>query len=244
MRSTLLLVFVPCLVFVVLASCGPQAEPVDPPTAPPAASQPAAPSEPPANAPATAPATTAPAAPSAASGATMLDLFPLSTADTDPKLLQVGGVEAPKPVSWTWQVPSMRFRTLEYAVPGRDGDEAAALVVSFFGIRSDGSRDGGPISMNVDRWAGQYTNADGSPVEYETTSREIGGMNVTLLDLAGHYMGMGFSAPRPGYAQLAAIIEAPTGNVFIRLMGSKDTVEANRAEFDKLVQGLRVAHGG
>jgi ribulose 1,5-bisphosphate carboxylase large subunit-like protein len=52
---------------------------------------------------------------------------------------------------------------------------------------------------------------------------------------------MGAPAPRPGYAQLGAIVEAPGRNVFIRLVGPEATVDANRAAFEAMLDGMTVA---
>ena len=64
------------------------------------------------------------------------------------------------------------------------------------------------------------------------------GMPVTLVELAGGYMGMTQTAT-PGQLFLAAIVESPRGNVYIRFVGPEATVEADRAAFDTLINGLR-----
>jgi hypothetical protein len=52
-------------------------------------------------------------------------------------------------------------------------------------------------------------------------------------------MGMGAAAPRPGYMQLGAIVQAPGRNVFIKLVGPQATVESNRAAFEAMVAGMK-----
>ena len=54
-------------------------------------------------------------------------------------------------------------------------------------------------------------------------------------------MAMGAPAPKANTLQLAAIVQAEGRNVFFRLVGPKETVEANRAAFDAMVEGLMPA---
>lgn len=61
------------------------------------------------------------------------------------------------------------------------------------------------------------------------------------VELAGEFMSMGAPAPKDGFRQLAAIVQAPGRNVFFRLVGPDATVEANRADFTKLIEGLMPA---
>ena len=49
---------------------------------------------------------------------------------------------------------------------------------------------------------------------------------------------MGPKTPKPGYKLLGAIVEGPGGNVFFKLTGPAKTVEAARADFNKLLKGV------
>ncbi|MBX3355502.1 MAG: hypothetical protein KF724_07360 [Phycisphaeraceae bacterium] len=162
----------------------------------------------------------------------------ISGPDSDPTRIEIGGLVMPKPVTWVWQPPSMQFRTLQYGVPAPGGaTPAAELIFSVFPVG-----DGGPIDPNIDRWAGQFRTPEGGPVTPTNRSvREVEGLRLTRVDLAGAYMGMGAAAPRPETAQLAVIVEAPDSRVFIRLLGPAATVEAARSDFDALVEGIRPA---
>ena len=148
-------------------------------------------------------------------------------------MVEVAGFRAPKPASWVWTKPSVQFRTLQYAVAG-DGDStnSAELVVSVFL-----AGDGGPLEANIDRWRGQFRNGDAAP-EAKRASKEIGPLKVEFIELEGDYIAMGAPAPKKGFLQLAAIVQADGRNVFFRLIGPKETVEANRADFMKMIDGL------
>ena len=157
-----------------------------------------------------------------------------STADSPPTVLMAGGIEGPKPATWVWRQPTMAFRTLQYAVPGADGADAADFIVSVFP-----RGDGGPIDMNLQRWINQFRDADNQPIDAAPTVETVAGMTVHLVDLEGRYQGMGMAAPRPGQAQLGAIVEGPVANVFLRLLGPVETVNANRDAWNELILGLR-----
>jgi hypothetical protein len=109
----------------------------------------------------------------------------------------------------------MRFRTLQYDVPGvADGGGSAEIVFSLFN-----GTDGGPTDMNIDRWVNQFRTPEGDAAEAEITKTEVGGMMITRIQTAGSYQSMGAAAPRTGQGQIGAIIEAPGRRVFVRLVG-------------------------
>ena len=160
-----------------------------------------------------------------------------STSADDPATLEVAGLRAPKPATWVWTKPSMQFRTLQYSVPGAgDSTKQAELIVSVF---VDG--DGGPLDANIERWRNQFRVGD-RPPEAKRSSKTIGPLQVELIELAGDYLSMGAPAPKRDFLQLAAIVQAEGRNVFFRLVGPTETVEANRADFEKLVDGIMPAN--
>lgn len=161
----------------------------------------------------------------------------LSTATSDPKVVEIGGLVMPKPVAWIWQRPTMQFRTLQYEVPAPAGaSPAAELIFSLFP-----SGGAGPIDANIERWINQFRAGSAEDPVTQRTELEIDGLRVIRIDLRGAYMGMGAAAPRPQTAQLGAIVEAPGANVFIRLLGPEATVESARADFDTMIAGIRRA---
>jgi hypothetical protein len=178
----------------------------------------------------------APSSPVAVAPEQAAELFRrVSGPDDDTTKMEVAGIVAPKPAQWTWQQPTMQFRDLQYAVPAPGASAGSAeLIVSVF---LEG--DGGPTETNIDRWVGQFRTAEGGRVESNRQERTIDGMRVILLDLAGTYQGMGGTGPRPDFRQLSAIVEAQGRRIFIRLLGPTATVEANVAQWNALIEGLR-----
>ncbi|MDG1361697.1 MAG: hypothetical protein P8P71_14785 [Phycisphaerales bacterium] len=182
-------------------------------------------------APAGDPTPAAPAPPAAAPGWTV------STATSDPGIAEVGGLVFPKPPTWVWARPRMRFRTLQYDVPGlADSGGSAEIVFSLFN-----GTDGGPTDMNIDRWVNQFRTPEGDPAEAEITKTEVGGMTITRIETAGSYQSMGAAAPRSGQGQIGAIIEAPGRRVFVRLVGPEGTVNGTAEAFDAMLAGVMPA---
>jgi len=159
-----------------------------------------------------------------------------STSADDPTVVEVAGLRAPKPASWVWTKPSMQFRTLQYAVAGDiESVKAAELIISVFV-----AGDGGPIDANIARWKGQFRQGDAAP-EPKLADKEVGPLKITFVELEGDYLAMGAPAAKQGFSQIGAIVQASGRNVFFRLIGPKETVEANRADFMKMIDGLMPA---
>lgn len=114
----------------------------------------------------------------------------------------------------------------------------AECVVYFFG-----QGQGGSVQANLQRWGGQFT-VNGQPAPSKTAKKTIHGLNVTTMDVAGTYAGTGGMAmtpqpPKADYRMLAAIIEGPGGNIYIKFTGPAKTVAANAAKFDSLLASFQ-----
>ena len=150
-------------------------------------------------------------------------------------------------LKWTapsqWQPQGQRpMRAATYAVPAAPGDKVAGeCAVYYFG-----QGQGGGVDANIDRWIGQFQQPGGKPSKSvaKIGHTTVHGLKVTTLDVSGAYTGMGGpsmqpGAPAAGYRLLAAIAEGPKGSIFIKFTGPAKTVEANRAQFEKMVQTLQ-----
>jgi hypothetical protein len=150
---------------------------------------------------------------------------------SEPKIARFAGLVGDKPATWIEHPPQDRMRAANYTVPGRDGNEAAHVVV-FDPI-------GGSIDANIDRWQSQFEPDENRDlVEPQISRFESGGMAVTLVELAGSWRKMGATWFTPDQLFIMAIVETPGGNVFIRFAGQTATVEGARPEFIKMVRNL------
>ncbi len=153
----------------------------------------------------------------------------------DPKTANFVGLTAPKPVTWIEHPPTGSMRAANYTVPGRDGSEAAHIVVFYFG-----PTQGGTIEDNISRWRSQFQVTDSGDLPEPKIDRfDVDSMAVTLVELVGEWQEMGSASFTPDRVFLMAIVETPLGRVFIRFTGSTATVEVNRQAFLGMIRNLR-----
>ena len=150
-----------------------------------------------------------------------------------PKIARFVGLVGVKPATWIEHPPRDKMRAANYTVPGRDGNEAAHIVV--FGSI------GGSIDHNIDRWQSQFEPDENRDlVEPQISRFEVGGMQVTLVELAGSWRKMGATWYTADQLFIMAIVESPQGNVFIRFAGQTATVEGARPQFVEMIRSLRL----
>lgn len=141
------------------------------------------------------------------------------------------GMRWTAPSAFTFQQPATQMRLAEYVVRDRTRAEATMSVFHFPGM-------GGAIDANVQRWLGQFTQADGRSTlsVAHVTSESVGTIRVTTVDVSGHFEGgtMG-GGTGDDYRLLGAIAEAPAGPVFFKLVGPRSVVDANEPQFRALV---------
>jgi hypothetical protein len=135
------------------------------------------------------------------------------------------------------------MRKAQYRVSGEAGD--AEFIVFYFG-----PGEGGDALANAQRWAGQFTLADGRPGNTGMTveNRKVGDIDVLTVAVSGTHQG-GFrmqgskEAPKPNQMLLGAIAKGPDANWFFKLTGPQATVEDQRAAFEGLVGSLKQGKG-
>lgn len=151
----------------------------------------------------------------------------------------VGGLRWTPPAGWKSEgTAPMRAATYKLA-PAPGDSEGAECVVYFFG-----AGQGGSVEANIERWNGQFTTADGKEAVARVEKRTVHGLPVTTIDVRGRYSGMGgptapVKAVAAGYRLLGAIIENPSGNVFLKFTGPEKTVAANEGKFEQLLDSFQ-----
>jgi hypothetical protein len=184
-------------------------------------------------------------------GALLLAAFLLPLAGCSKKQQQTGQGEAAMASLGTgtgsvagirWSVPKRwaeqgqrPMRVATYSVPASEGDtEASECAVFYFG-----NDQGGTVDQNIDRWIGQF---ETSSVP-SRASKDINGMKVTLVQIAGAYLAPGgpmmqSTGKKENFRLLGAIVEGPEGSVFYKLTGPAKTVTAAEGEFNALVDSI------
>ena len=87
------------------------------------------------------------------------------------------------PAGWVKRPPANPMRRGEYAVPKASGDSEDAECV----IHTFGPGQGGSVEANLDRWVRQFDGANGAG---DKKTREVAGLKVTTIDVAGTYKAM------------------------------------------------------
>jgi len=129
------------------------------------------------------------------------------------------------PAGWVEQERSSSMRVAQYKLPRTDADtEDASLVLYYFG-----KGQGGSTTANVERWASQMQQADGTKAKITEESFTANGLKVTTVDGAGTYVaetapGSGQFLNKPGFRLRAAVIETPNGSYYVKLVGPEKTV--------------------
>ena len=144
------------------------------------------------------------------------------------------------PADWKVVAPSSSMRVAEFALARVAGDaEDASLVVYFFG----GS--GGIVQANMDRWIGQLSQPDGTPSSSvaKTSNLDVHGLKVTMVDVSGTYVaetspGASEHFNKPGFRQIAAVVETPGGPYYVKFLGPDKTVAKWKPSFDEFMKTI------
>lgn len=132
------------------------------------------------------------------------------------------------------------MRLATYTVPPAPGDQEGGEC----GVYYFGPGQGGSVQANMDRWIGQFHQADGQISKAIIKNGGVdGGLKLTTVDVSGAYTGMGGPmAPRgpakPGYRLLGAIVEGSQGSVFFKFTGPAKTVAQNQSAFLKMLASI------
>jgi hypothetical protein len=140
------------------------------------------------------------------------------------------------PEGWKAIKPASNMRYAEYLIEG--DSTPLSLTIFYFGPNG-----GGSIQQNIDRWTGQFDTTQGS--EAEVGERTVNGMTVHTVDVSGTYdagAAMGGGAPKKAQRMLGAIVEAPTGNYFIKLVGPEGAVSQQTEQFEAFISSFKPAN--
>lgn len=155
-------------------------------------------------------------------------------------MIDVGAVAFSLPPRWEAQQPKSSMRRAQVSAPGSAG--AAELIVFFFGPQGAGSAD-----ANIERWVGQFTQADGSAIsDANKTSGKTGNFEVSKVDVTGRFGGGMGASGQPGAAKsdqrlIGAIVSTPEGPYYFKFLGPSATVATHAAAFDNVIESLVLA---
>ena len=105
-----------------------------------------------------------------------------------------------------------------------------------------GPGQGGDPLANVERWAGQFTQADGSDSREKMKVAPLGSAKVPVrvVEVTGTYDGgMSGLGPQAGWMLLGAIAEGADAPWFFKFVGPEATVRAERDAFVRMMESIR-----
>jgi hypothetical protein len=152
-------------------------------------------------------------------------------------MIDVGAVSFKLPPKWEAEQPSSSMRRAQVSASGSAGP--SELVVYFFGPQGAGT-----AQANIERWVGQFTNPDGSPIsDVKPTTSKVSTFEVTQLEVAGKYAGAMAApgqpqAPQAGQRLLAAIVVTDGGPYYFKFLGPDATVAEHREAFADVVASV------
>jgi hypothetical protein len=144
------------------------------------------------------------------------------------------------PADWKVKPLSSGMRAGDFDLPAEAGQDAE-LIIYYFGEGGAGS-----VDDNIDRWLGQFSQADGksSKDAAKIEKTKLAGQDATTVSVSGHYAAMampgGSAVDKQDQSMLAAIVASPSGPYYFKLVGAKKTVDANAAKFKALLGSLKV----
>lgn len=155
-------------------------------------------------------------------------------AEAAPESFEVGGLKFKRPSEWVWVPVQSSMRKAQLAVPGLGAAKNAEITFFHFGPSG-----GGDLESNIQRWFRQFQSAPGAE---KVESKTLGGHKTTLVTTEGT-----FSAGMPGqpaspmenYALVGAIVEDPEGNVFVKMTGPRETVQAAKPKFLEFLEAAK-----
>lgn len=153
-----------------------------------------------------------------------------AAAATDLAPAQESSLDWKAPPRWQSVPNTSSMRLATYRIPRAEGDaEDGDLSIM---------QAGGSVDANAERWIGQFDAP--SQKSAKRTTRKVGGLDVTIVEVQGNYSGGMGKSPAAGSttALLGAIVSTPGMPHFFKLTGPVKTVTAARVEFDAMIASL------
>ncbi len=180
---------------------------------------------------------TAATAPTKPAEQPMLPSAPGPAAQTAGPPNQAAGVSWTIPAGWETEAPR-QMRIATYRIHAIAGDpEDAECAVYFFG-----PGQGGTVEANLKRWSEQFSAPNGQS-QPKMEKLNVDGLTVSTISESGTYLGGGPMMGQPeakksNFRMEGAIVEAPQGLVFLKLVGPLNTVASASGDLKSLLQSL------
>ncbi|MBT8492333.1 MAG: hypothetical protein KJO07_04680 [Deltaproteobacteria bacterium] len=148
----------------------------------------------------------------------------------------IGGLEVTIPNTWKPEPLKSRMRAAQYAI----GAGAARVEVAVFYFQKRGAGD---VASNFERWKKQFSKLDGEP---KVSDKMVGQMKAHRIDMTGTFGGgppmrpmAAKQGPRDGTRMVGAIVEAPAGPYYFKMIGPKAEVDKATDGFDDMIASAK-----
>lgn len=162
--------------------------------------------------------------------------FALSAFAADPATFKVGAFTFKRPETWKWTPVNSTMRKAQLLVPDPTNPAGPGAEVIFFHF---GAGQGGGVDGNVSRWLGQFVEA-GETLKPVIEKAEVKGTKVTRVRVASGTFSSGMpggpTTPMTNYGLYGAILESAEGDVFVKMTGPAELVNAAAPNFEAMVQ--------
>jgi len=157
-------------------------------------------------------------------------------------LFGAGTLHYTAPAGWVPKTPSSTMRLAEWTLPRAASDTEDGLVTIYF----FGANMGGNAQANIDRWIGQFSQPDGKASK-DLAKTNVGttasGLKTTSVDVSGTYVaevtpGSAEHFNKPGWRQIAALVETPGGPHFVKVIGPAATLAKWEASVTAFVKSI------
>lgn len=155
-------------------------------------------------------------------------------------VLQVDDLRFTIPSQWQAETPASTSRKAQYALTAAAADDPGSCVIYYFGPGGAGDAD-----ANIDRWVGQFVNAAGeSPTDAVRETISVDGLAVHTVDVSGRYVaeampGSGEQLDKPDQRLIAAVIEAPAGAYYLKVLGPQALIDEQEADILAMIRSLQ-----
>lgn len=157
-------------------------------------------------------------------------------------VFSAGTLKYTAPSGWVTRTPSSTMRLAEWTLPKAASDTEDALVTVYF----FGANMGGNAQANVDRWIGQFAQPDGTSSKDKakaSTGLTSSGLKISSVDVSGTYVaevtpGSTEHFNKPGWRQIAALIETPGGPHFVKVIGPAATLAKWEASVTAFIKSI------
>lgn len=142
---------------------------------------------------------------------------------------------AKMPKAWASEEPENKMRTFQAKVP-KEGEDKEDAQLQIFKMSGAGGAEETLKRWQTNQWGGQD-----SMEERREVKTKLGG-EATVATFSGTYTAMDFSPdkkePKENFMMLGAIIPTSEGTFYIKLVGPRATIEANRDAFETMIKSF------